>query len=149
MLAFHLKGVLLAVLAGVAAGVATRLANRHVQAGWVVLAVVAVFLVALLVGAVRRTVTTYTVTDRRLVIERGLLTREQQETRLERVQNVACRQTVRQRLLRVGTVHFDTAAGADFDFSFVGVAHPRELVRAVDRALQDMPREWVAPRGTV
>jgi hypothetical protein len=50
------------------------------------------------------------------------------------VQNVASRQTLRQRLLRVGSVHFDTAAGADYDFSFYGVSQPRRLVRDVDRA---------------
>jgi uncharacterized membrane protein YdbT with pleckstrin-like domain len=100
----------------------------------VILAVVVVFLFGLAIGALRRVATTYTVTDRRLVIERGILTRNVQQTRLGYVQNVASRQTLRQRLLRVGSVHFDTAAGADYDFSFYGVSQPRRLVRDVDRA---------------
>src|SRR5437588_13132229 len=86
MLAFHLGGLLLAVLAGAIAGVATEVAAGHVQAGWVVVAVAAVFVLALVIGAVRRASTTYPVTDRRLAIERGLLPPEGQEARAQRVQ---------------------------------------------------------------
>ncbi len=136
MLAFHAQGVVLAVLAGVIAGVATHFAAGHVQVGWVVVAVVVVFVLALVLGVLRRMSTTYLVTDRRLVIERGLLRHDVQEARLERVQNVASRQSVRERVLRVGSVHFDTAAGAGYDFSFYGVSRPRELVRIVDEALR-------------
>jgi uncharacterized membrane protein YdbT with pleckstrin-like domain len=136
MLAFHLSGLVLAVLAGVVAGLATHFAAGHMQVGWVIVAVVAVFALSILVGVLRRLSTTYLVTDRRLVIERGLLRRDVQEARLERVQNVASRQNVRERLLRVGSVHFDTAAGAGYDFSFYGVSGPRDLVRIVDAALR-------------
>jgi uncharacterized membrane protein YdbT with pleckstrin-like domain len=129
------RGLLLAVLAGAVAGIVTLIAAGHVQEGWVAVAVAVVFVVVLGLVAFRRRQITYTVTDRRLVIERGILRRDWQETRLERVQNVAARQSVAQRVLRVGSVHFDTAAGADYDFSFHGVSHPSELVRTVNRAL--------------
>jgi hypothetical protein len=36
----------------------------------------------------------------------------------------------------VGTVDFDTAGGAGYDFTFHGVANPGEIVRTVDRALK-------------
>ena len=80
-------------------------------------------------GLARRTAITYTVTSRRLVIERGLVRRDVQEAPLHRIQNVFAHQTIHQRLLRVGSVHFDTAAGADFDFCFRGVERPRALMR--------------------
>lgn len=140
MLGFHLKGLVLAVAAGVIAGIATESGTHHVQAGWVALAVLVVFGLVLGAGALRRAATTYLVTDRRLGIAHGVLSRDVQETRLERVQNVACHQTLRERLLRVGSVHFDTAAGMDYDFYFLGVSHPRELARAVDRALRSGER---------
>jgi hypothetical protein len=38
-------------------------------------------------------------------------------------------------MLRVGSVEFDTAGGAEFDFSLSGVEHPRRIARAVDGAL--------------
>ena len=91
-----------------------------------------VFGFSLLRGLARRAATTYTVTDRRLVIERGLVRRDLQEAPLWRIQNVFAHQTVRQRLLGVGSVHFDTAAGAEFDFCFSGVERPRALMREVD-----------------
>jgi uncharacterized membrane protein YdbT with pleckstrin-like domain len=135
MLWLGARGLFLAVLAGVVAGIVTLIAAGHIQVGWVVAAVAVIFVIVLAVIGWRRAQITYTVTDRRLVIERGVLGRDWQETRLERVQNVAAKQSFPQRLLRVGSVHFDTAAGADYDFSFHGVSHPAELVRTVNRAL--------------
>ena len=76
--------------------------------------------------------TTYTITNRRLTIRTGLLSREMHETRLERVQNVNSRQRLLERLLRVGTVDFDTAGGASYDFKFRASTHPHQIVRTVD-----------------
>jgi uncharacterized membrane protein YdbT with pleckstrin-like domain len=134
---FHVKGMLAAVIAGVIAGLATAVAAGHVQPGWVIVAVVAVLACALLAGAIRRARTTYTITNERLMIQHGLLARSHHETRLERVQNVASRQSMLERLLGVGTVEFDTAGEADYDFSFEGIANPQEVVRTVDRALRE------------
>jgi uncharacterized membrane protein YdbT with pleckstrin-like domain len=64
------------------------------------------------------------------------MARDLRQTRLERIQNVNARQSMLERLLRVGTVDFDTAGGADYDFTFHGVANPGEIVRTVDRALR-------------
>lgn len=138
MVAFYVRGLIVAVLAGVIAGVVTRIAGHSVDVLWVAAAVLAVFLVVLAWGLLRRLATTYTITNRRLTIHVGLLSSELHETRLERVQNVRARQRVLERLLGVGTVDFDTAAGAAYDFSFRGVAHPRAIVRTVDAALQEL-----------
>src|SRR5690348_12482149 len=115
MLALYLKGLLLAVLAGVIAGIVSRAAGRSVDALWVALAVLVVFVVVLSLGLLRRLQTTYTITSQRLTIEIGLLSRDLHETRLERIQNVNARQTLLERMLGIGTVDFDTAAGAEFD----------------------------------
>jgi len=138
MLAFYLRGLLTAIVAGVIAGVVTRLANGGVQAGWVGAAVAVIFLIVLVWGLIRRITTTYTITNRRLTIRSGLISREMHETRLERVQNVNSRQRLIERLLGVGTVDFDTAGGASYDFKFRGVADPGQIVRTVDRALHDL-----------
>lgn len=138
MLAFHLKGLLAAVIAGAIAGVATRAAAGQVQVGWVVVAVLVVFVFVLLRGLITRLSTTYTITNRRLTINTGLLSREMHETRIERIQNVRSRQSVLERLLHVGTVDFDTAAGAAYDFAFRGVEDPKRIVRTVDSALQEL-----------
>ncbi len=137
MLGFYLKWLLVAVVAGTAAGVASRSAGHRAQPLWVIAGVLIVFVIGLLRGALRRARTTYTITDRRLTIELGLLSREVHEAGLDRIQNVRCRQSLTQRMLGVGTLEFDTAGGAEFDFALRGVEHPRRLARAVDRARQE------------
>jgi uncharacterized membrane protein YdbT with pleckstrin-like domain len=139
MLGFYLRGLVGAVLAGAIAGIATALGGGKVQTMWVVLVVLIAFVAGLVAGAVRQLQTTYTITSRRLTIQRGLLSRDVRETRLEKVQNVNCQQTVLERILGVGTVDFDTAGGAEFDFSFHGVERPRRIVRTVDEALWELP----------
>jgi hypothetical protein len=51
---------------------------------------------------------------------------------------VNSRQRPIERLCRVGTVDFDTAGGAAYDFRFRGVDDPRQIVRTVDRALHEL-----------
>ena len=45
--------------------------------------------------------------------------------------------SVLQRVLAIGNVNFDTAAGDDYDFEFSGVASPHDVVDAVHRAQRD------------
>ncbi len=149
ILGFYIKGLVLAILAGAIAGVVTRIVNHHVQVGWVVAAVLVVFVVVLVAGLLKRIATTYTITNQRLTIHQGILSREMHETRLERVQNVNAKQSLLERMLRVGTVDFDTAAEAGFDFRFVGVSGPREIVRTVDRAIHEMQGRTDQPVGGV
>jgi uncharacterized membrane protein YdbT with pleckstrin-like domain len=138
MLAFYVRGLLVAVVAGVLAGVVSRATGRSVDVAWVGAAVLVVFVLVLVWGLLRRLATTYTITNRRLTIDIGILSRELHETRLERVQNVNSRQHLLERLLGVGTVDFDTAGGAAYDFKFRGVDNPRQIVRTVDRALHEL-----------
>jgi uncharacterized membrane protein YdbT with pleckstrin-like domain len=127
ILGFYLKGILVAVVLGVIA----KLIDDNGTAFLVILVVVALTVVA---GFVKRVATTYTITNRRLNIKRGIVSREIQETRLERVQNVNFRQSVYQRLMQIGDVDFDTAATDDYNFVFAGVADPEDVVHAVDQA---------------
>lgn len=127
ILGFYLKGALVAVILGVIANLVDGGASAFV----VILVVLALTVV---IGFVKRVATTYTITDRRLNIKRGIVSKEVQETRLERVQNVNYRQSVYQRLMQIGDVDFDTAASDDYNFVFAGVANPGEVVEAVDKA---------------
>jgi uncharacterized membrane protein YdbT with pleckstrin-like domain len=149
ILDFYLKGVLAAVIAGAIVGVITRVASHKVSVVLVIVAALVVYLVVLAVGFVRRLRTTYTISSRRLTIERGLVSRDMQEMRLERVQNVNYTQSMLERILRIGTVDFDTAGSADFDFRFLGVAEPHAIVRTVDQAQQQLsPSGPSGPSGT-
>ncbi len=128
ILGFYLKGIAIAAVVGVVA----RLFD--VSGGTVFLLVLVIVGLTVLVGFVKRVATTYTITDRRLNIKRGIISREVQETRLERVQNVNFNQGVYQRIVQIGDVDFDTAAGDDYNFVFAGVANPEQVVESVDQA---------------
>ena len=127
ILGFYFKGVLIAIVLGVIA----KLIDDNWTAFLVILVVIGV---TVLVGFVKRVATTYTITNRRLNIKRGIVSREIQETRLERVQNVNYRQSVYQRIVQIGDVDFDTAATDDYNFVFYGVADPGGVVHRVDQA---------------
>jgi uncharacterized membrane protein YdbT with pleckstrin-like domain len=134
ILAFYLKGLLLTIAAGLIVALVTRIADDDVNSGLVFLVVLVGLGITVLVGFVKRVTTTYAITDRRLHIKRGIISREIQQTRLERVQNVNYNQTFFQRMLQVGDVDFDTAGSGDYSFSFDGVADPEEVVQKVDEA---------------
>lgn len=106
---------------------------------------VAILVVGLAVGYLRRLGTTYIVTNERLHIRRGLLSKRVQETRIDRVQNVNTDQSIFQRLLQIGTVDFDTAGTDDSDFTFAGVAQPEQVVQAVDKATRAGTESAAAP----
>jgi membrane protein YdbS with pleckstrin-like domain len=98
---------------------------------------IVLFALLLIVGFVRRMTTLYAVTTERLYIRRGLLSKQVQQTRIDRVQNVNANQRLRERILRVGTVDFDTAGTDDSEFRFVGIANPSDVVDAVYRAQRE------------
>ncbi len=128
ILAFYVQGIVLAVLVGVVVALVS-------STGSGVGVALGIFVVVVIIGLLKRIGTKYRITDQRLYIRRGLLSRREQHTRLERVQNVNTSQTALQRLLRVGTVDFDTAGTDDSDFTFRGVANPRAIVAVVDDAI--------------
>jgi uncharacterized membrane protein YdbT with pleckstrin-like domain len=129
-LTYYLPFLLLAVVAGLIVAVAASVAVG-VIAGVVLLALV------LLIGHIKRTATDYVITTQRLYIRRGILSKREQQTRIERVQNVNTEQTFLQRILHVGTVEFDTAGTDDSEFHFAGISGPKSVVAAVDRAQRD------------
>jgi uncharacterized membrane protein YdbT with pleckstrin-like domain len=130
LLSFYIGGVAGAVVIGVVLGLLTSFAVG-LLAGAVLVGAVLAF------GLFKRMSTTYLVSNQRLYIRRGMLSKRVQQTRIDRVQNVNTEQSLRERMLRVGTVDFDTAGTDDSEFRFVGIARPGEVVNAVDRAQRD------------
>jgi uncharacterized membrane protein YdbT with pleckstrin-like domain len=134
VLSFYITGVIVVAVIVVIAVLVSG-AVLAIVLGAVALAVM------VLVGLVKRQATRYVITSERLHIRHGILSKKTQETRIQRVQNVNTDQTFIQRVLRVGTVDFDTAGTDDSEFRFVGVANPEEVVRAVDRAQREARAE--------
>ena len=134
ILDFYLKGILATAVICLLVALATGLIGDETNKSLVAIIALVGVAVTILAGFVKRVATNYTITDRRLHIKRGIVSRTIQETRLERVQNVNYHQTVMQRMLQVGDVDFDTAAGDDYNFVFSGVAEPADVVHMVDSA---------------
>lgn len=144
-LSFYVRGALVALVGAAIAALVTV-----VGSGFSLAVTIIVFLLleggVILAGFLFRFSTTYTITNQRLTIERGILSKHMQQTRVERVQNVNTDQTLLDRILRVGQVDFDTAGADDSDFTFRGVANPDQVVRAVDKAHRE--REASHPGST-
>jgi len=89
------------------------------------------------IGWIKRSTTRYLITDRRIEIRTGFLSRNDSSTQLDRVQNVNVTQSVFQRLLGIGNVDWDTAGtdAGDSDFTFYGIDDPGSLRERVDHAL--------------
>ncbi|WP_028058601.1 PH domain-containing protein [Candidatus Solirubrobacter pratensis] len=130
VLSFYITGTVAVVVIAVIVALVVS-----VVAG--VLAAIVLFALTVAVGLVKRMSTTYMVTSQRLYIRRGIFSKAEQQTRIDRVQNVNTRQSLLQRVLSVGTVDFDTAGTDDSEFRFVGIADPGRVVGAVDRAQRE------------
>ncbi|MDO8212745.1 PH domain-containing protein [Conexibacter sp. CPCC 206217] len=132
-LSFYVRGGLFALVAAAIVAAVTAIGSGF-DVALTIVAFVVVMAVVILIGFLFRFSTTYTITNQRLTIERGILSKHMQQTRVERVQNVNTDQSLLDRLLRVGQVDFDTAGADDSDFTFRGIANPEQVVRAVDKA---------------
>src|SRR3954466_812495 len=132
ILLFYILGLIAAAIGGAIAGLIWD------DPGWGSLVAVLILIVVIVAGWVRRVGTRYFVTNERLHIRRGIISRRSQETRLERIQNVNTDQSVFERVLRIGTVSFDPAGGSDYAFAFRGVADPSHVGQAVDRAIREV-----------
>jgi uncharacterized membrane protein YdbT with pleckstrin-like domain len=134
ILGFYVKGILITAAVALAVALVTSAIEDEADTGLVTIVALVGVALTVLVGFVKRIATDYVITDRRLHIKRGIISRTIQETRLVRVQNVNYNQSVFQRFLQIGDVDFDTAAGDDYNFVFSGVAEPEDVVHQVDRA---------------
>ena len=93
--------------------------------------------------AIRRATARYTVTTERIHIRRGLLSRSEQATTLERVQNVTTDQSLLERMLNIGDIDFDTAGTSESNdsFRFAGIADPHGVIKRIQQyRLADGPR---------
>jgi uncharacterized membrane protein YdbT with pleckstrin-like domain len=101
---------------------------------WVVITLL-LLVVVIAIDTVRRALTDYVVTDHRIRIRRGVLSRKEQSAAIERVQNINTTQSLLDRLLGIGEIDFDTAGteSTQASLEFSGVARPHELVRKFER----------------
>jgi uncharacterized membrane protein YdbT with pleckstrin-like domain len=110
---------------------------------------IGIFLLAVAIGFLKRFFTRYTITTRRLRVQRGVLTRHVQETRIDRLQDHSIRQTLLERMLKVGTIDFDTSGEESSHgtmFRFDGVANPEAVILDIDRVVRQGEQPAALPR---
>lgn len=138
---YYLKWGIAALLPVCVAGI-LRLNDKGTGLGywWWVLISVGLLALVVVIDVLRRAATDYAVTNQRLRIRRGILSRREQSTVIERVQNINTRQSLLDRLLGVGAVDFDTAGteAAEASFKFEGIANPHSLVRRLEAQLTEL-----------
>lgn len=134
ILDFYIKGILItAVLAALVVLWGSAIAD-DVSEPTAIAVLLGGAAITALAGFIKRVATRYTISNRRLHIKHGIVSREVQETRLSRVQDVSYSQGIIQRLLGIGDVDFDTASDDPTDFVFAGVAEPAQIVATVHEA---------------
>lgn len=145
ILGFYLKGFLIAIIIS---AICNYLLGLGKATSILVFAVI--MGITVVAGLIYRIAIRYTITSRRLNIKRGIIARNVQEAKIERVQDVTYNQSVYQRVMQIGDVNFDTAAHEDgSDFVFAGVADPAEVVDQVHRAGELFESETGRPSGGV
>jgi uncharacterized membrane protein YdbT with pleckstrin-like domain len=140
ILSFYFLGLILAAAAGVIGALAASVGvGIAIGAG--------VFVIALIAGFLKRFFTKYTITTRRLRVQRGVLTRHIQETRVDRLQDHSIRQTIFERMLKVGNIDFDTSGeGTQGDmFRFEGVSNPEAIILDIDRVARQVEAQPLPP----
>jgi uncharacterized membrane protein YdbT with pleckstrin-like domain len=148
MLAYYVKWGVLALLPAIVVALLNGIFDTDLPLGLALLASAILLVIVVAVGWLMRIATYYLITDRRILIRRGVLSRRERSASLDRVQNVNTSQSFLERLLNTGSVDFDTA-GSDTDesdFSFVGIDDPHGLRDRLDSVAQARTREQ---RGTL
>ena len=97
-----------------------------------------------LVGWIHRFFTQYTITTKRLNIRRGILSKTESSTNVDRIQNITVKQSPVDRIMKVGSIDFDTASDDASDrFSFIGVNNPQDLRERIMHAREDADKAAV------
>ena len=147
LLLFYIGGTIGALIPVVLWLILNDVMDDPPSATWFGLATLVLLVIVYVMGWIRRATTRYTITDRRINVRTGLLTRNEVSTTISRIQNVNIHQRIAQRLLGIGDVDWDTAGSDvnDSDLTFRGVENPGELMRVVDEAIHAHPVD--APPG--
>jgi membrane protein YdbS with pleckstrin-like domain len=114
---------------------------------WEQLALAAVLVLCLLwLGTryLRWATTSFTVTNERLILRKGVLRRSWREILLDRLTDISCRQTLGDRLLGCGDIVLESP-GRDGQEVFPGLPHPLRIQKEIYRLINE--RRLAVPTG--
>jgi uncharacterized membrane protein YdbT with pleckstrin-like domain len=104
---------------------------------WFFAATVILIAVVVVLAWIKRLDSEYTVTNRRVVVRRGIANRNERSASIDRIQNVNTRQGLYGRILNFGDIEFDTAGSdlGDSDLALRGINDPHAMRDRFDREL--------------
>ncbi len=83
------------------------------------------------------TFTVYALSEDRLFVDRGILTKTQDEIRLYRVLDVSLRRSLGQRIFKMGTIHLCTSDKTMKDFDLVNIKNPQDVKEMLSEMVED------------
>ena len=137
MLSFHIKWFAITL---VAFGLLLLVRSIGVDLSYPVIVVILIagIGVTVLSGWLQLFFTQYTITTKRLTIRSGILSKTESSTNVDRIQNITVKQSPVDRIMKVGSIDFDTAGDNASDrFSFIGVNNPQDLRERIMQARDD------------
>ncbi len=100
---------------------------------WPIVALIALGIIVIVYGAVKRNATEMAVTDKRVIIKQGLASRKSLELVLAKVESIVVDETVMGRMLGYGTLAL-RGTGGTYE-TFFEIAHPSEFRNQVQRQI--------------
>jgi dephospho-CoA kinase len=116
-----------------------------VARAWIVLVAAAVLAAILAWSAIARAVERFTLTDRRLIWEFGILRRVRVEVPLHRVQHSTLLRRLRERPFGLGTLAFATAGTGGYEIAWAAVPRPLEVLDLARAAIERRSQESSVP----
>ena len=81
--------------------------------------------------------TTYELDEERLFIRSGVFTRIEDEIRLYRIIDLTLKQTLWQRIFKVGTIHCCSSDSSTKEFDIISVKKPREVREQLSQLVEE------------
>ena len=146
-LAFYLKWGVIALVPGVLGSLLEGPASVDlpISLWWLWLVTLVLLALVVFAGWLQRIGTQYVVSNERINIRHGILSRTDHSTSYDRLQNVSTRQSPIERMLGVGNVDFDTAASDDYEFAFLGIDDPAKLQKLISELQRGQSTSQSAP----
>jgi uncharacterized membrane protein YdbT with pleckstrin-like domain len=137
MLSFHIKWFAITLVA-LGLLLLVRSIGLDLSYPLIVVIFIAGIGVTVLSGWLQRFFTQYTITTKRLNTRSGILSKTESSTNVDRIQNITVKQSPIDRIMKVGSIDFDTAGDNAADrFSFIGVNAPQDLRERIMHARDD------------
>ncbi|MBQ6247885.1 MAG: PH domain-containing protein [Kiritimatiellae bacterium] len=77
-------------------------------------------------------------TDRRVIVKTGWLSKHQTEVRIKDIRGVALEASIWERIIGTGSIAIGTAATAKAEIKMFGIKKPQEIVNMINEMRDDM-----------